>query len=141
VVAPLATATLLSRMYVFAPGLEIAKRTVPIAWINLSALAVQGIAMLLLVPAHGMRGAAIASLAGAVTGFGLSLAASQRLYPVPHAPGRIALAALLAATAAAVPYRWRLSTGGALAVAAITAAAVAVVLEGFPRSIRAEGAR
>jgi O-antigen/teichoic acid export membrane protein len=140
-VAPLAASTLISRLYIFAPGLEIAKRTGGIAWINLGALAVQGVAALLLVPAHGMRGAAIASLVGSLTGFGLALAASQRHYPVPHAYGRITLAALLALASAAASTIWRLPTAMAVAIAALAASMILFVLDPFPRLARPKAAR
>jgi O-antigen/teichoic acid export membrane protein len=88
---------LLFGVYIFAPGLTIAKRTKTFATISVSAgLLNLGLA-LILVPPDGIRGAGIATLVSSVWFFLLTMAFSQRHYPVPHDWLR-----LLAATAVAV---------------------------------------
>jgi O-antigen/teichoic acid export membrane protein len=49
-----------------------------------------------LIPSMGVRGASVATLISAATGFTVGMIASQRLYPVPHRWSR--LAGALAAT-------------------------------------------
>jgi O-antigen/teichoic acid export membrane protein len=75
---------LLSGMYIFAPGLSIAKRGGAIALINLSVAAVNLLLNLALVPLFGTHGAALATLISALLGFGLYITLSQRYYLVPH---------------------------------------------------------
>jgi O-antigen/teichoic acid export membrane protein len=79
----LAVAALLSQMYVFTPGIAIAKKT---TWQLLITLASATVAIglnALLVPRWGVWGATLATLAAAVLYFGAWLATSQRLYPMP----------------------------------------------------------
>lgn len=98
VVAPiLAPALLLSGMYVLAPGLAITKRTGVIALISVSGAILNTVLNLLLIPALGIQGAALATLIGAAATFGAYMIISQRLYPVPHE-----WASLMVVTAAAV---------------------------------------
>ncbi len=94
VVPLLAPALLLSSLYVFTPGLAIAKRTGVIAAISLLGAGLNTGLNLTLVPLLGIRGAAASTLIGASTVFVFSMVASQRHYPVPHPWGRIAVASL-----------------------------------------------
>jgi len=94
VVPLLAPALLLSSMYVFTPGLAIAKRTGVISAISLLGAGLSTGLSFTLVPLLGIRGAAASTLVGAATVFALSMIASQRHYPVPHPWGRIAIASL-----------------------------------------------
>jgi O-antigen/teichoic acid export membrane protein len=80
----LVPAVLLSSMYIFAPGLSIAKRSWAIALINLSAAAVNLLLNFALVPLLGTHGAAVATLTSALLGFGLYMTLSQKHYLVPH---------------------------------------------------------
>lgn len=84
VVPLLAPALVLSGMYIFAPGPSIAKRTGLIAGINLAGAILNTALNLLLIPVAGILGAAAATLTSAAIVFGLNMAVSQRLYPVPH---------------------------------------------------------
>jgi O-antigen/teichoic acid export membrane protein len=75
---------LLANMYIFAPGLDIYKKTGIISLIN-STVALLGLVLnYSLIPFFGIIGAAVSSLLA----FGISFIAyvifSQRLYPVPH---------------------------------------------------------
>lgn len=84
VVPLLAPAMLLSGMYIFAPGLGIAKKTAVIAGINIGAALMNTTLNLALVPAIGIQGAALATFLSSAAIFGANMIASQRLYPVPH---------------------------------------------------------
>lgn len=101
----LVPAVLLSTMYIFAPGPILAERTGTLALINVAAAAVNIGLNLALVPAIGLVGSTISTLASAALGFGATLVVSQRLYPVPHdwAPlaGAAAVATAIAASLAA----------------------------------------
>ena len=137
VIPVLALSTLISGMYIFAPGLFILKKTWVFAVINaLAALANLGLNVLL-IPRIGIMGAALATLITAVAAFSSYMAFSQRLYPVPHdwlkiaagcaISGIIVLASLQANGAATI------SIGGILLKAVVllfAAAATAWVLLG-----------
>lgn len=91
--AVLPAALLLAQMYIFAPGIAIAKKT----RLQLLIVTISGVVSLvfnlLLVPGLGSLGAALATLAAAVVMFGLWVILSQRFYPVPFAWGRLTVAA------------------------------------------------
>jgi len=97
VVVPfLAPALLLGSMYIFAPGLGIAKRTGWIAVINIGGAAASVALNYVLVPYLGIRGAALSTLLGNTAVFGANMIASQRLYHVPHDWVRLSLAVSVA---------------------------------------------
>lgn len=100
----LAPAALLAQMYIFAPGIAIAKKTHWQLAITLASAAVGAGLNALLIPRAGPAGAALATLAAAALFFGAWLAASQRLYPLPLRWGALAGAtALFALVALASP--------------------------------------
>jgi O-antigen/teichoic acid export membrane protein len=122
----LAPATLLTQMYVFAPGLAIAKKTLWQLGISVAA-AVLGVALnALLIPRLGPLGAAVGTFGGAALFFGAWLSLSQRLYRLPLRGAALAiacvatvgLAALGGAFAEERSWTWRI---------ACTAAAVAAM--------------
>lgn len=84
VVPFLVVSTLFAGMYMFAPGLSIAKKTLTTA--KLTALAgVGNLALaLLLVPPLGIVGAGIATASTSLAWFVAAMVASQRYYAVPH---------------------------------------------------------
>lgn len=82
-IAILAPAVLLSQLYVFAPGMAIAKKTRLQLTVTLVAAVVSLIANWVLVPLFNIHGAAFATLLSSITFFGLWLRYSQTLYPVP----------------------------------------------------------
>lgn len=84
VVPLLALAIILSGMYVFAPGLWVAKRTGVIAVINITGAVLNTVLNLVLIPMFGITGAALATMLAAACVFGSYMIASQRLYFVPH---------------------------------------------------------
>ncbi|MCP1621162.1 O-antigen/teichoic acid export membrane protein [Pseudomonas sp. SLBN-26] len=81
----LAPALLLSQMYIFAPGIAIAKKTRWQLWITLGAALVGLAANWLLVPPLGALGAALATLLSSAVFFLAWLMVSQTLYSVPYA--------------------------------------------------------
>jgi O-antigen/teichoic acid export membrane protein len=108
---------LLFGVYIFAPGLTIAKRTGTLAAISVSAgLLNLGLAIAL-VPPLGIRGAGIATAASSAWFFALTMFFSQRHYAVPHDWVRLG-AALTAALGALLLGRAVIPTGSAHALAA-----------------------
>jgi O-antigen/teichoic acid export membrane protein len=121
-------------MYIFAPGLNIAKRTRPVAVVTvLGGLANLGLAFALVGPL-GIEGAALAFLVTAAAVFAALMWWSQRLYPAPHPWGR--LVAGLAAGAALTAGGWLLppvadelwALPAKLGVAALTVAGLGALL-------------
>jgi O-antigen/teichoic acid export membrane protein len=105
----------LGSLYVFAPGMGLAKQTTRIAMINITAGICNLALCLTLIPLLGIRGAAIAYMTGAATMAGLYLMGSQRFYAIPY-PTRafgMALFATVAVlstfTAFAIYWPWRIA--------------------------------
>lgn len=92
VVPLLVAALILANLYVFMPGLGIAKRTTAFAIINLAGGVLNVALNLLLIPLMGIAGAALATLISAGGIFSAYAVASQRLYPVRHQWLRLASA-------------------------------------------------
>lgn len=84
VVPLLVPALFLANLYVFMPGLEIAKRTTTFAAINLSGALLNIALNFLLIPHLGIVGAALATLTSATAVFTAYAIGSQSVYPVPH---------------------------------------------------------
>lgn len=84
VVPLLIFSVLLANMYIFAPGLDIHRRTGTVSAINLGVAGLSLALNYLLIPYLGIVGAALASLLSFGFGFCLYMHFSQRLYPVPH---------------------------------------------------------
>ena len=95
VVVFLVPAILLSQMYIFAPGIGIAKKTHLIIWVNLMGAAVNTLLNWLMIPPYGITGAAIASLVAYSCVFLVYITLSQRLYRVPHQWTRMVIATIL----------------------------------------------
>lgn len=86
-------AFLLSQMYVFAPGMTIAKKTYFILLLNVVAALISVTLNVLLIPLLGLKGAATANLLSYLILFSGYMYISQKLYFVPHRwPGIIASA-------------------------------------------------
>lgn len=96
------SAILSSGMYIFAPGLLIAKRTKRFAAIMLISAVLNLLLNLVLVPSIGTIGAAIASISGFGCWFAMNMLESQRAYPVPHQWPRLFLGLLAAIVGVAV---------------------------------------
>lgn len=84
-VGVLAPSLLLSQMYIFAPGIAIAKKTHWQLWVTLMSAATSVAGNWLLVPLWGVWGAALATLLASLLFFICWLSLSQRLYPIPYA--------------------------------------------------------
>ncbi len=117
-------------MYMFAPGLNIARRTAPLAATTVTAGVANLLLALLLTPALGILGAALSFLVSQAASFAVLMALSQRLYPVPHPWGRLVAGAALGAAVTAVG--WSLPSAEAHAWAvpaklAVAAGGVAVL--------------
>jgi len=96
----LAPALILSGMYIFAPGLAIAKQTRTMGAIGIANALVNTLLNFLLIPVLGLAGAALATLTSAAMAFSAFMILSQKRYPVPHDWG--AIGAAVAATASIV---------------------------------------
>ena len=92
----LVPAAMLAQMYIFAPGISIAKKTHLYLWLNLAGALVNAALSWKLISVLGLEGAAIATLVGSACVFALSMVISQRLYFVPHRWGRLISAVVLA---------------------------------------------
>lgn len=134
VVPLIVAAAFLAGMYIFTPGISIAKRTGAYAAVTAAAGLANLVLAFALVEPLGIEGAALAFLVTSAAGFAVLIAISQRLYRVPHAWGRIGFAAvaiaLLTALGVALP---PMADGlgaaaGKLAVAAAGLALVAAVI-------------
>lgn len=84
VVCYLVPPVLLSKMYIFAPGISIAKKTNLFIWINVGAAFLSIGLNCLLIPSFGIVGAGIATLVAQFLVFLAHMVLSQRFYPVPH---------------------------------------------------------
>jgi O-antigen/teichoic acid export membrane protein len=83
-VGVLAPSLLLSQMYIFAPGIGIAKKTHWQLWVTLLSAFVSVAGNWLLVPIWGIWGAAVATLAASLVFFLSWLTLSQRLYRINY---------------------------------------------------------
>ncbi len=93
VVVPLLTpAIMLANMYVFMPGLAIAKRTRTMGLLTIGGAVLNTALNIVLIPVLDIRGAALATLTSAVAVFLAYIVTSQRHYPVPHDWRRLAAA-------------------------------------------------
>lgn len=83
IVPILVPAVMLAGMYVFAPGLAIAKKTKSIAAISISAAVLNTVLNFTLIPYLGIRGAALATLVGAAMQFSLYVWLGNKYYLIP----------------------------------------------------------
>lgn len=91
----LVLAILFSGMYVFAPGLSIARKSGTVAIINVVSAVVNTALNVALIPFLGIRGAALATFLSGALIFTLNMLYSQRYYFVPHPWKQLALASLV----------------------------------------------
>ncbi len=129
----LAPTALLAQMYIFAPGIAIAKKTTWQLSITLCSAVLGAVLNWMLIPLAGPAGAALATLAAAVLFFGAWLVASQKLYLLPLRGGALAAATLLfVLVALAVPELDAALGAGPMAWAAKLALLLVVALAMFP---------
>lgn len=93
-VGVLAPSLLLSQMYIFAPGIAIAKKTHWQLWVTLLSAVASVAGNWLLVPLWGVWGAALATLLASTLFFFCWLSLSQRLYRIPYAWRALLLSSL-----------------------------------------------
>ncbi len=91
----LVPAILLSQMYIFAPGMGIAKKTKSIMFINIGAAVITIFLNWLLIPYFGYVGAAIATLLTYFTVFTIYINESQKYYYIPFQWKNIIFAVVL----------------------------------------------
>lgn len=84
VVIYLVPSILLAQMYIFAPGIFIAKKTHYVLWINVFGALVNTLLNYLMIPVLGFVGAGLATLIGNGLVFALYMIFSQKYYPIPH---------------------------------------------------------
>jgi O-antigen/teichoic acid export membrane protein len=77
-------AVFFSNMYIFAPGISIAKKSKLIAVISIIAAIMNAILNYALIPVLGLSGAAYATLISAVSAFSLYIIFSYKYYPIPY---------------------------------------------------------
>ena len=92
----LAVASICSKLYIFAPGLDIEKKTMMIALINIAAAVVNITLNLLLIPHLGILGSALATLISAAFLFFAYMCVSRKFYPIPYRWGVILPACIAA---------------------------------------------
>lgn len=95
IVPIVAVSSLLSSLYIFAPGLDIAKRTKTIALVNLGAALLNTGLNYVLIPILGIAGAALATCLGALSMFLGYWYFGDRHYPIPHEWSRLLVAAAI----------------------------------------------
>ena len=84
VVPSLVLGIIFAQMYIFTPGMALAKKTSLILIINIVAVALNAFLNFLLIPKFGIHGASFATLCSGAVLFILNMISSQRLYFVPH---------------------------------------------------------
>jgi O-antigen/teichoic acid export membrane protein len=120
-------------MYIFAPGIAIAKKTTWQLLITLASALLGAALNWILIPIAGPAGAALATLAAAALFFGAWLVASQKLYPLPLRGAALAFAtALFVLVALATPALDAALGAGPMAWAAKLALLSVMALSMFP---------
>ena len=84
IIPTLVMAVFFSNMYIFAPGISIAKKTKLISVITIIAAIMNAILNYALIPVLGLSGAAYATLISAVSAFSLYIIFSYKYYPIPY---------------------------------------------------------
>ncbi len=116
VIPLLGAATVLANLYIFAPGLALAKQTRLVAIINIAAAVLNLGLNVVLIPILGIVGAALATMTASAVAFAAYMVTSQRHYPVPHRWRGIVIATVstaVLATTGALP--WSVSSAGLIA--------------------------
>lgn len=107
----LATATLLANMYIFAPGIFIARRTFIVAGINLGALGLSIVCNIFLFPDFGVMGSAFAILFTSTIVLMVYFYFNARFYPIPFVWRRILTAVTLGVLMAAILFNLQTYNG------------------------------
>lgn len=83
-IAILVLVVFFSNMYIFAPGIGIAKKTKLTAMITITSAVLNTILNYTLIPIFGLSGAAYASLISAIVAFSMYLTLAYKYYPIPY---------------------------------------------------------
>ncbi len=102
VVPLVVAAAFFAGMYIFAPGLNIAKRTRLFAAVTVAGGIVNLALALVLVEPLGIEGAGLSYLVSQLAAFAVLMRMSQNLYPAPHPWGRLLAGAALAVALTAI---------------------------------------
>ncbi len=97
VVVYLVPAILLAQMNIFAPGIDIAKKTYLHIWINVGGALLIAALNYFLIPILGIVGSGLATLLGYLFVFTVYMVLSQKYYKVPHRWYQVFIAVILAA--------------------------------------------
>jgi O-antigen/teichoic acid export membrane protein len=136
VVPFLVISTAFANMYMFAPGLVIAKKTTIVAALTVVAGVANLVLALALVGPLGIDGAGIATAVTSLGWFVAIMAASQRYYPVPHRWGQLVGALTAALSLVAISLLILPSDRGSALDAGILAVRCLLILAGTAVSIR-----
>ena len=98
----LVPAILFSNMYIFAPGINIAKKTHYIVWISFLGGFLNIALNFILIPLLGISGAALATMTSYAAIFMAYMVLGQRYYPIPHNWSKIFIACIIAVIIAVV---------------------------------------
>lgn len=91
-IAPLVMAVFFSNMYIFAPGIGIAKKTKLTLLVTVTNAILNTVLNYTLIPVLGVSGAAYATLISAVSTFLLYTILSYKYYPIPYKTKKLLLA-------------------------------------------------
>ncbi|PUE63761.1 oligosaccharide flippase family protein [Arcobacter caeni] len=128
-IALLVMATFFSNMYIFAPGIGIAKKTKLTAMITISTAILNTILNYTLIPVFGLSGAAYATLMSAIIGFLLYAVLAYKYYPIPYKIKNILIAfATVLISAYAMVYKFDEITFGTIGVKIIYMLVISVVI-------------
>lgn len=83
-VSPLVMAVFFSNMYIFAPGIGIAKKTKTLALISATSAIINTILNYIMIPIYGLQGAAIATLFSSISVFSLYVYIGAKYYRIPY---------------------------------------------------------
>ncbi|RAZ51788.1 lipopolysaccharide biosynthesis protein [Campylobacter hyointestinalis] len=78
-----------SNMYIFAPGITIAKKTKYVIYITITIALLNIFLNYTLIPIFGLVGSAYATLIGSIVGFFMYCFISYRFYPIPYSTKRL----------------------------------------------------
>ena len=131
VVIYLVPAILLSQMYIFAPGIGIAKKTHVILWINIGGALLSIILNYFLIQAIGLTGAGLAMLMSHLAIFSAYMIISQRLYHVPHDWPRLLITSLIAAMLAIVTSSLALQGAAGLGIKTLALILMSITIVAF----------
>jgi O-antigen/teichoic acid export membrane protein len=98
-------------MYIFAPGIFIARRTLIVAGINVGAVCLTVLGNIILLPRFGALGAAMAALITSTVVFLGYVHLNKRFYPIPFAWRRIMIAVAMGILVAAALFDLQTLTG------------------------------